>query len=63
MGGWGVSPTGKPFRVVPCVRACVRAVWMPSENPAQTCDPYFPFSLWPHQAFPCPFGRAIPFSL
>ena len=31
IGGWGVSPagppvTGKSFRVVPCVRTCVRAV-------------------------------------
>ena len=25
-----MSPAGNPFRVVPCVLVCVRAVWLPS---------------------------------
>ena len=25
IGGWGVSPSGKSFRVVLCMRACVRS--------------------------------------
>ena len=41
----GVSPTGKSFRVVPCVRACVRAVWMPSENQIKFPVGPLPFSL------------------
>ena len=28
IGGWGVSPTGKSFRVV---LVCMRTVWLPSE--------------------------------
>ena len=31
-----MSPTGKSFRVV---RACVRAVWLPSEIQAPKCGP------------------------
>ena len=50
-----MSTTGKSFRVVPCVRACVRAVWLPSGIQAQIgvpvlslfpfVSPGFPFSL------------------
>ena len=30
IGGWGLSPIGRSFRVVLCVRVRVRAVWLPS---------------------------------
>ena len=50
-----MSTTGKSFRVVPCVRACVRAVWLPGGIRAQILlralslfpfvSPGFPFSL------------------
>ena len=47
IGGWG--ETGKSFRVVPCVRTCVRAVWYPGGPaktvPAKTYAVGFPFSL------------------
>ena len=42
IGGWGVSPTGKSFRVV---RACVRAVRMPSE--IRVGNPVLALSLFP----------------
>ena len=35
IGGWGVSPTGKSFRFVSCVRACVRAVLLVRSVSAQ----------------------------
>ena len=78
VGGWGVSPagppvTGKSFRVVPCVRTCVRAVlglvrFQPNRR---TCPFPFPFyragfSLFPFAppAFPFSLVQAhVPFSL
>ena len=42
IGDWGVSATGKSFRVVPCVRAGVRAVWLPSGIGSQRWLPLFP---------------------
>ena len=54
----GVSPTGKSFRVVPCVRACVRAVWMPSENQIKFRVGVFPFSLLAAGAFPFSLVRS-----
>ena len=47
IGGWG----RKSFRVVPYVRACVRAVWLPSGNRSKLCRTDFPFSLLPRHAF------------
>ena len=47
IGGWGVSPspTGKSFRFV---RACVRAVWLPSGIGSQIrWARLFPFPFWP----------------
>jgi hypothetical protein len=55
----GVSPTGKSFRVVPCVRACVRAVWMPSENQIKFRVWGLPFSLLSREAFPFPLGDLV----
>ena len=45
---WVVSPSGKSFRFVsflPCVRACVRAVWLLSGTPIQNSTPAL--SLFP----------------
>ena len=39
-----MSPTEKSFRVVPCVRACVRGVWLASEIGSQKSLP--PFSIF-----------------
>ena len=49
-----MRPTGKSFRVVPCVRACVRTVWLPGGNSAQTYTADFPFSLCPQEISPFP---------
>ena len=69
IGGWGVSPagppvTGKSFRVVPCVRTCVRAVLglvrFQPKRPA--CS--FPFPFYPAGLALFPFiAPAFPFSL
>ena len=63
IGGWGVSPagppvTGKSFRVVPCVRTCVRAVLglVRFRANRRTCS--FPFPFYPGRPFPFPFCRA-----
>ena len=55
IGGWGVSPTGKSFRFVSFVRACVHAVWLPSGIRSQKWPIAFPFSPLPFRAFPFPF--------
>ena len=75
IGGWGVSPagppvTGKSFRVVPCVRTCVRAVlglvrFQPN-RPA--CSFPFPFrpaglSLFPYAPPAFPFSLMRIYSL
>ena len=43
--GW-VGPTRKFFRVVPCVRSCGRAVWMPNGNQIKFWVALLPFSLF-----------------
>ena len=67
IGGWGVSPagppvTGKSFRVVPCVRTCVRAVLglVRVQANGRLCS--FPFPFRPGWPFPFPF-RPAGFSL
>ena len=62
IGGWGVSPagppvTGKSFRVVPCVRTCVRVVLGLVRFQAKRRSCSFPFPLWPRWFFPFPFYR------
>jgi len=63
IGGWGVSPagppvTGKSFRVVPCVRTCVRAVLgLVRFQPNRGSCP-FPFPLCRGRPFPFPFYPA-----
>ena len=52
----GVRPTGKSFRVVPCVRACVRAVWLPGGIQLQMLRQQF-------SLFPFPPAGGFPFSL
>ena len=56
IGGWGVSPTGKSFRFVSCVRACVRAVpyvWsIPVKKLIRSAP--FPFPFWSRSLFPFP---------
>jgi hypothetical protein len=60
--GWGGGrSTGKSFR---SVRACVRAVWLPSGIGAQCVwAVLFPFPFWSRGAFPFPFWAqgAFPF--
>ena len=63
IGGWGVSPagppvTGKSFRVVPCVRTCVRAVLGLVRFRANRGSCSFPFPLCRGRPFPFPFYRA-----
>ena len=49
----GVSPTGKSFRFVSCVRACVRAVpYVRSDSAKKVIRTPFPFSLLVSQPFP-----------
>ena len=56
----GVSSTGKSFRVVPCVRACVRAVWMPSENQIKTGYVWIiPVSLVCREVVKFPLGNLV----
>ena len=50
IGGWWGSPTGKSFRVVPCVRACVRAHGLVAQVV------FHPNRIGPR--FPFPFERA-----
>ena len=74
IGGWGVSPagplvTGKSFRVVPCVRTCVRIQWDFRQIVGRALSlfpfapPVFPFSLLSRRLFPFPLWAYIPFSL
>ena len=78
IGGWGVSPagppvTGKSFRVVPCVRTCVRAVlglvrFQPNRGACSFPFPFYPagLSLFPFIAPAFPFSLVqayVPFSL
>ena len=63
IGGWGVSPagppvTGKSFRVVPCVRTCVRAVLGLVRFQANRPSCSFPFPLCRGRPFPFPFCPA-----
>ena len=63
IGGWGVSPagppvTGKSFRVVPCVRTCVRAVLGLVRFQANRRSCSFPFPFYRGRPFPFPFYRA-----
>ena len=55
IGGWGVSLNGKSFRIAQCVRASMRAVWLPSGIGSQERVPTFSlFPLW---------APSFPFSL
>ena len=58
IGGWGVSPTGKSFRVA---RACVRAVWLVELDCKRPCPP-FPFSLFDPGSLPFSLLGATSFS-
>ena len=63
IGGWGVRPagppvTGKSFRVVPCVRTCVRAVLGLVRFRANRRGCPFPFPFYRGRPFPFPFCRA-----
>ena len=59
IGGWGVSPTGKSFRVVPCVRACALAGCLVELDLKSRCH-HVHFSLLGRQTFPFPFlGRRV----
>ena len=52
IGGWWVSPTGKSFRFVSCVLACVRAVLLVRSVSVQKVIPRtFPFPFWYHALF------------
>ena len=50
--------TGKSFRVVPCVRTCVRAVLGLVRFQPNRVSCSFPFPLWPGRPFPFPFYPA-----
>ena len=75
IGGWGVSPagppvTGKSFRVVPCVRTCVRAVlglvrFQPNRAVCSFPFPFYPagLSLFPYAAPAFPFSLMSIYSL
>ena len=69
IGGWGVSPagphvTGKSFRVVLCVRTCVRAVLGLVRFQPNRAACSFPFPFYPAGVYLFPFtGPAFPFSL
>ena len=57
IGGWGVSPYGKSFGVVPCVRACARSACLEELDRGSRCHP-FPFPFMGRRAFPFLFlGR------
>ena len=58
----GGSPTGKSFRVVPCVRACARSGCLVELDLKSRCH-NFPFPLFGAPSFPFPFlgRRAFPF--
>ena len=47
VGGWGVSPTGKSFRFVSYVRACVRAVLYVRSDSAKKLIRSVALSLFP----------------
>ena len=51
IGGWGVSPTGKSFRFVSCVRARGGCRVRSGQKDKVVRD-RFPFSLFPTAAFP-----------
>ena len=66
----GGSPTGKSFRVVPCVRTCVRAVLglVRFQANRRSCPFPFPFyragfSLFPYAAPAFPFSLMSIYSL
>ena len=77
IGGWGGSPagppvTGKSFRVVPCVRTCVRAVLglvrFQAKRKRRSCSFPFPFhpagfSLFPYAPPAFPFSLMSIYSL
>ena len=61
--GWGVRPTGKSISV--SVRACVRAVRLPSGNAVKLSRAAFPFSLFASPGVPFSLlpAAGFPFSL
>ena len=62
IGGWG--ETGKSFRVVPCVRTCVRAALGLVRFQANRAACSFPFSFCPAGLSLFPYAApAFPFSL
>ena len=52
IGGWGVCPTGKSFRVVPCVCACAR-LGSPGGITAKTYEVDFPVWIAGLSIFSC----------
>ena len=65
IGGWGVNPTGKSFRVMPGVRACVRARGLVTQWNwiSKVLATIFPFAFFGAPSFPFPLLGATSFPL